>query len=176
MAQFLGSPPEVNVLTGSSVTIRPERGRFRLATGSPPPSGEIVASYCYGFPSEIGAGPYDRRIDTLAIRTPAPAVSHFGGSTVPVALPGSGTVTFLDSLTYAGIGDVTVEEALTLRAGNLQRPLIRLLQVPVTLTGMPGSSLSLDGIFLSGGDVVLQGSIRRGYLELLHPRSGRRGR
>jgi hypothetical protein len=158
VAQLLASPPEVNVLAASSVTVRPECGRFRLARESPPLSGEIVASYCYGFPSEIGAGPYDRRIDTLAIGTPAPAISHLGGSTLPVALPSSGTVTFADSLTYAGIGDVTVDEALTLRAGNLQRPLIRLSQVPVTLTGMPGSSLSLDGIFLSGGDVVLQGS------------------
>jgi hypothetical protein len=158
VAQFLTPPLEINTLAASSVTIRPERGRFHLPTGSPPLPGEIVASYCYGFPSEIGAGPYDRRIDTLTIGTPAPAVSHSGGSTVPVALPGSGTVTFTDSLTYAGIGDVTLDQTLTLRAGNLQRPLIRLPQVPVTLTGMPGSSLSLDGIFLSGGDVVLQGS------------------
>ena len=158
VAQFLTSPPEINTLGASSVSISPERGRFHLPTGSPPLPGEIVASYCYGFPSEIGAGPYDRRIGTLAIGTPAPAVSYSGGSTVPVALPGSGTVTFTDSLTYAGIGDVTVDETLTLRAGNLERPLIRLPQVPVTLTGTPGSSLALDGIFLSGGDVVLEGS------------------
>ena len=160
VAQFLASPPEVNVLPAASVILRPQRGRFQVSAGSPPLPGEVVASYCYGFPSEIGAGPYDRRVGSLAITAPAPAVTYSGGSVALTVLPGGGTVTFADSLTYDGIGDVTVEDALTLRAGIRQRPLIRQPRAgtPVTLTGTPGSSLTLDGAFLSGGDVVLQGS------------------
>src|SRR5262249_32973695 len=81
------------------------------------------------------------------------------GSTAAIALPGSGTVTLADSFTYAGLSDTNVTGALTVRAGALQRPLIRLSGTPVTLTGSPGSSLTLDGIFLSGGDIILRGKL-----------------
>ena len=158
VAQLRASPPELNVLPSSSVTIRPAHGRFHLTAGSPPLPGEIVASYCYGFPSEIGAGPYDRRIGTLTIAAPAPTVTISGGAAAVVALPSGGTVVLSDSLTYDGIGDTTVDGALTLRAGNRQRPLIRQPGAPVIFTGTPGSSLTLDGIFLSGADVVLRGT------------------
>ena len=160
VSQFLASPPELNVLPASAVMIRPERGQFRHAAGSPPLPGEIVASYCYGFPSEIGAGPYDRRVGTIAIETPSPAAALSGGNSAAVVLPDHGTVTFANSFTYAGIDAVIVRGALTLRAGALQRPVIRLPEAdgPLTIVGTPGSCLALDGILLSGGDVVLQGS------------------
>ena len=155
VAQFLASPPSLNVLPPAELALRAERGRFRLLGQAPP--GAIVASYCYGFPSTIGAGPYDRRVGGLAIATPTPASTVADGSTGAIALPGAGTVTIADSFTYAGLNDTTVTGALTVRAGAHQRPLIRLPGTPVTLTGLPGSSLMLDGIFLSGGDIILRG-------------------
>lgn len=160
VAQFLASPPEINVVPASDVTLRPERGCFRHNAGSPPLPGDIVASYCYGFPSEIGAGPYDRRLGTIAIETPDALSALSGGSAAPIALPDGGTVVIVDSFTYGGLADATVRTSLTLRGGPRQRPLIRLPEGggPVTITGLPGSRLSLDGIFLSGGDLVLQGS------------------
>jgi hypothetical protein len=155
VAQFLTSPPSINVLTPAQLALRPERGRFHLIGQAPP--GAIVASYCYGFPSTIGAGPYDRRLGGVAIATPAPASTVADGSTGAIALPGAGTLTIADSFTYVGLGDTNVTGALTVRAGASQRPLIRLSGTPVTLTGSPGSSLTLDGIFLSGGDLILRG-------------------
>lgn len=158
VAQFLRSPPETNVLTASATEIRPERGRFHVEDGSPPLPGEIVAAYCYGFPSEIGAGPYDRRLAALTIATPAPALTYSSGSTAPLSLPGTGTITLTNSFTYAGMDDVAVTGALTLRAGTRQRPLICQSSASVTLAGTAGSCLTLDGLFVSGGDVVLRGS------------------
>jgi hypothetical protein len=155
VAQFLPSPPSINVLPPAQLALRPERGRFHLIGQAPP--GAIVASYCYGFPSTIGAGPYDRRVGGLVIARPTPATTIADGSTAAIALPGSGTVTLADSFTYAGLSDTNVTGALTVLAGALQRPLIRLSGTPVTLTGSPGSSLTLDGIFLSGGDIILRG-------------------
>jgi hypothetical protein len=153
--QFLASPPELNTPPASASTIRPARGRFHLPATPP---GEIVATYCYGFSSEIGAGPYDRRVGTLSIPTPAPATFLSGGATAATVLPGAGTVTFADSFSYAGLADAAVTGALTIRAGARQRPLIRMAGGQVTLTGSAGSSLTLDGVFLSGGDVVLRGA------------------
>src|SRR5262249_37843449 len=68
-----------------------------------------------------------------------------------------------DSLTYLGAGDVGVIKPLTICAENKQRPLIRL---PLSrggswsewiLTGKEKPCLVFDGLFISGGDVVLRG-------------------
>ena len=41
------------------VAIDPELGRIQLAPDLPPPQ-RVQVDYCYGFPAEIGGGPYDR--------------------------------------------------------------------------------------------------------------------
>lgn len=144
------------------LTLRPQRGRFAYP-GSPPLDASLVTTYHYGFPSDIGAGPYDRRIDTLTIPTPAPAIAVSGGGTVLAktgAIPAGGTLTILDSLTCEGAANVTVKGCLTLRADNQQRPLIRLAPGPAcwTITGTGGCELVLDGLFVAGNDILLSGS------------------
>jgi hypothetical protein len=160
-AEFF-SPPDEQVLAASVLALRPGRGRFATVGPLPPGDGVLVASYHYGFPSTIGAGPYDRRIGTVAIAMPAPAVSRSGGGG-PLSLPASGTLTIGDSLTYTGASDATVAGALTLRADNRARPLIRFAPdaAPLVLTGTAGSCLTLDGLFLSGQDIVLRGAFAR---------------
>jgi hypothetical protein len=142
--------------------------------------------YTYGFPSTIGAGPYDRRIGREAPPTPAPPADRSGGG--PHALVGSGsipisgTVTLDDSLTYTAMDDVVVQGCLTFRAANEQRPVIRLApmfsgegRTPGSIpagqgwtersftggalaSGAPGNGLVLDGLFFSGFDIVLKGT------------------
>jgi hypothetical protein len=153
---------DADIVPPDQLKIRPARGRFEY-TGSRP----VVPSveYHYGFSSEIGAGPYDRRLGRKAPPTPAPlkAVSGGGALTGASAAPSSGTLTLNDSLTYPGADDILVQGQLTLRAANKQRPLLRLPQGTAgsftewTLTGASGSCLVLDGLFVSGGDVVLRG-------------------
>jgi len=147
-------------LPAGSVLLRPQRGRFRVDP-SPPP-GPVVAKYCYGFASQIGAGPYDRRVAGASIPTPAPvtqvqAATH--ALSVAGAIPGTGTVVVGGSLTCDGAATVQVTGALTLQAAIQACPLIRLTQGSNwVIHGNPGSSLVLDGLFVSGGDVVLTGS------------------
>jgi hypothetical protein len=142
-----------------AVVLRPERGRFKL-TASPTPT--PLATYHYGFPSEIGAGPYDRRTQTLTIATPTPRDTLKGGGTAlaSIADPHHGTVTLGDSLTYAGAPDLDVDRNLTVNATNNQRPLIRLdAGKPWTIHGHSDeTSLTLDGLFVSGQDIVLTGA------------------
>ena len=45
----------------NQLCIRPERGHFQQAGSPPILDNELTAIYHYGFPSDIGAGPYDRR-------------------------------------------------------------------------------------------------------------------
>jgi len=141
------------------VVLRPTRGRFRYAA-SPPPS--LIARYCYGFPSEIGAGPYDRRGQATNVPNPDPRLPKLTGGGNQLAtnpLPGAGTVVLGDSLTYDGAADVTVTGALTLQAGSAERPLLRLDQKDWVITGTTNCTLVLDGIFVSGGqDIILRGN------------------
>jgi hypothetical protein len=119
-----------------------------------------VATYHYGFPSLIGAGPYDRRGQATAIAAPAPeTVFSGGGGQLTGALPSVGTVTLADSLTYGGAADLSVTGDLTIRAGLSQRPLVRLASgAPWVIVGdSPDACLTLDGLFVSGQDIVLRG-------------------
>lgn len=145
-----------DILPFDTVRIRPERGQFEV--GVSPPTGDVVATYCYGFPSAIGAGTYTRQTATA----PNGAVTLSGGRALLATsgvVPPSGQLTISDSLTYAEAADLSVAGALTLCASIGQRPLIRLAEDAVwTITGSPGSSLLLEGLFVSGGDIVLAGT------------------
>jgi hypothetical protein len=159
-AVFAGAPPEP-----VAVEVWPEAGQFR-PTGAF--EGALGVSYQYGFPGEIGAGPYDRTLlgDPPARVDPEEQVS--GGTGLDVALTdanGTGTVTIRDSLTYGAVADVA-PVSLLVRAGDGVRPLVRLPSpanagnppVAWTFTGGAGAELTLDGLFVSGGDIVLRGA------------------
>ena len=162
-----------NILPASHLTLRPVRGRFEVL-GSPAPSA-VFARYNYGFSSDIGAGAYDRRVAGAAIPTPSPAKllpDGAGALAAAGAIPGQGTLAIPGSLTRAGAAKASVAGALTLQAvaptatpaaplaAGASCPLIRLPDggAPWVIEGAAGSSLVLDGLFVSGGDVVLAGS------------------
>jgi hypothetical protein len=151
------STPESQVVPASALKLRPARGRFQYA-GSPAPP--LVATYNYGFPSLIGAGPYDRRGQEITVATPTPSVPLSGGGPQLNSMPNAGTVLLGDSLTYDGAGDVLAATALTVQAGNKQRPLVRLApDSRWTIAGASAdASLAMDGIFVSGQDIVLTGA------------------
>ena len=162
--------PAVNddIIPSDHLKLRPARGRFEYTSSPPlgsPPAG-IWVEFHYGFSSEIGAGPYDRRLGRKAPPTPDPILPKVTGGVILTganAVPSSGTLTLGDSLTYPGADDISVQGQLTLRADNKQRPLIRLPEAPPgsstewIISGEKGSCLVLDGLFISGGDVVLRG-------------------
>jgi hypothetical protein len=144
-----------NLLAASDLVICPEQGRFRLA--DPAPAGPLHASYHYGFFSEIGAGPYDRR----GLRPPGmpdvPPVRSYQAGEPLTGLPVAGTAEIGDSLTYEGAADVTGIAWLALRAGEGKRPLIR-LSAPWAFSGLYfESELDLEGLFISGDDIVVRG-------------------
>jgi hypothetical protein len=68
-------------------------------------------------------------------------------------------VTIADSLTYTSAGDVALDGPLTIRAADMQRPVLRLLTPWVfdAGAGATGRSLVLDGLLVTGADVILRG-------------------
>jgi hypothetical protein len=141
-------------------SVWPELGRFTAAADSPP--GPLTVSYQYGFPSLIGAGPYDRGLLGDPPVTVVPETLVSGGTALP-GLPATGTVTIGDSLTYAELADAGAVVSLLVRAGPGVRPVLRPSPGPDgppewTFTGGSGAQLVLDGLTVSGCDIVLRGA------------------
>ena len=139
-----------------SVSVDPVLGRIAFAPGEAPSAG-VEVTYAYGFPGDLGGGPYPRGvvvdpdlaglhlaripsehptlIDALAAWTPAPHQPAI----------------FLieDSRTYAG--DLSIEltagSTPTILAADQQRPVI---EGSIHVTGEADSTLTLDGVLLAG--------------------------
>ena len=143
-------------------SVWPEAGQFAaVADGSSPPK-PLTVSYQYGFSSMIGAGPYDRSlIGTPPIGTGRETVVSGGGDlgAALTAADPEGIITIGDSLTYTAVSDPGPVVSLLVRAGPGMRPVIRPAAAgPWILTGGDEAELSLDGLTVSGCDIVLRGS------------------
>ena len=152
-------------MDAGNLLVRPERGRIQLSS-SPP--GAVWLQYCYGFSSTTGAGSYDRRGVRAEPGTPKPLKNYSGGDTALTGAgvwPDSGTVSIQDSLTYTGAQDLTATGNLTIRSDNKERPLLRFASVAGgwnewRSTGGVNVCLALDGLFVSGADIILSGTFK----------------
>lgn len=164
LTRSLGVFEDEAILTRDKVEIDPERGRFHAESGD----GRVTVSYCYGFSSTIGAGAYDRRVEgAVPDATDSNTVIKTRES---VVLPAAGTVEIDASYTYEDVSNAKVDtgELLVLKAGVRRRPLLRFSPVDSAtpaawaIEGQEDSegkrsSLWLDGLFVSGGVLVLSG-------------------
>jgi hypothetical protein len=170
-----GVPARYGLGGGWQLTeIWPEIGRFAAAPGPGSPPEPLTVDYHYGFSSTIGAGPYDRDLlgDPPAVVGTETKVT--GGTGLDTALTGAGkkgTVTIGDSsapvpesLTYTKLATVGSSAApidsVLVRAGPSLRPVVRPAAgaAPWVFTGGGEAQLVLDGLTVSGCDIVLRGS------------------
>lgn len=145
--------------TTRGIMIFPETGIFSVLT---PQNGPITATYHYGFSAPMGAGPYDRRVlGQAANPRPAPVSTVLGGGNAiatPGSIPATGTASINDSLTYSAVSNVYDIQQLTLMAANQARPVIRVNATSDwVFNGAEGGSLVLEGLLVSGCDIVLSG-------------------
>ena len=158
---------------GQLAAIWPETGRFAVTPGSVTSAARpLTVNYQYGFSSMIGAGPYNR---SLLPDPPASDGAEYvvaGGTGLVRALARAGTtgtVTLGDSsapdcATYQALADPGSSAApivsLLVRAGPGMRPVLRppAGSAPWVFTGGGEARLVLDGLTLSGCDIVLRGS------------------
>ena len=161
----MGVPAGYEVSGGTAGDVEPEIGRFRLRA---PAVGAISVSYQNGFGGQIGAGTTGSA-STAPLRI-ASEIPVTGGSGLDAAIEraqAGNTLTVTDSRTYSEVAEVSVAPGpaggagpLTIRARPGQRPVIRLAEhaPPWVFTGGDGAQLILDGLYVSGGDIVLCGS------------------
>lgn len=167
-------------LAQSTVKVWPVVGWFAV----PPGAGPVEVSYHYGLFSQIGAGPYDRRqIGVVEPADPGPVAQVQGGTATALkdalaAVAPTGTVVVTDGLTSTAVSAVgaagTPIAAVTVRAVDEGRAVVRLpgsssaVARSWVLTGsdltassegpvQPTATLRLEGLLLSGLDIVLRG-------------------
>ncbi len=158
----------------ANVAIDPALGRLSLPDGVTAKRVDVI--YSYGFPGDMGGGPYDRRsadpkaltvpdvpkaptdqlwqVPSLAYPTLNDALAALGGLPAKARV----IVQIIDSATYPA--NVTLDLSgldVTLQAVNLQRPV---LQGDLTIKGDAGTLASLNGLVLSGS-LILQGPLEK---------------
>ena len=170
-----GVPPRYQLGEGWQLTsIWPGAGRFAASAPAASPPAPLTVDYHYGFSSMIGAGPYDRSLLGAPPAVIRPETIVTGGLHLDTALASSGTsgtVTIGDaaapgSATYTALADVgsSAEPVVSMlvRAGPGMRPVLRPAAGtgPWVFTGGGEADLVLDGLTVSGCDIVLRGSFR----------------
>ena len=151
-------------------SIWPETGTFAATSASP--AEPLTVDYQYGFSSMIGAGPYDRDLlgnPPAVVGTERVVTGGTGLDAALTAAGTTGTVTIGDSSTpesptYTTLADVGSSPepivSLLVRAGPSMRPVLRptTRAAPWVFTGGGEAQLVLDGLTVSGCDIVLRGS------------------
>lgn len=155
-----------------SALVDPELGRLVFTPGHEPPSGtQVLVSYHYGFSSDVGGGSYERHAELPARE----GFSHYpvhqdAGPEAGLRqrltqwlaeqpnTPGA-VIELRDSAIHAldpTTLDLVVPEGkhLELRAANRQRPVVA-LSGDLRVTLGRHASLTLNGLWLHGGDVVV---------------------
>jgi hypothetical protein len=180
---------------GRLVAVDVESGRLAVGDGWGDPTETVEVYYHYGFPSDLGGGPYERApwlvrrapgVERLAVRegasgpnlfpSLADALSHWAAP-APAGLDrADAVITLLDSRTYALPATIALrnEGFLVVEAANLERPLLQTpaggLEVQVLPPAIPGDPDRRGALTLSG--VVVEGHLEvtgdLGRLRLLH--------
>jgi hypothetical protein len=180
--------------TGTIVAVDVASGRLAIGTGVAGATSTVDVSFAYGFPAELGGGPYERRawlvdpaLDTpttlrlrvASIPVSGPAPTH---TSVTAALSAWATagrpdavVSIADSRTYTLPGAITLADGgrLVIEAENEQRPVLQTdgggLQIDSPAIPPPDpelrGELTLSGVVVEGFLRVV-GDLRR--LRLLH--------
>ncbi len=187
-------PPTTKAYAGQNLPIQvavdPHNGRIAFPAGVVP--ADLAVSYTYGFPADIGGGPYTRHLPgsselpgrseagvfatTVAQRsggdhtTVTGAIAAWAGAT-----EAAGVITVLDSATYAEslLVAMSAGRSLVIQAADGQRPLLRLQDAggapnALIVTGADGdgSALTLNGLWIEGGVSVQTNSLE--LLRVLH--------
>jgi hypothetical protein len=160
-----------SVMLGSQAatisSLTPELGQFTIAT---PTSGEPAptVTYFYGFSSDIGAGTYRRQALPQTVTAGPPTIPTVtgGGNELNTALstaPMNAVITIGDSLTYTSVAAVGSDSApianLVICADDETRPVIRppASASPWVFTGSGRATLILDGLLVTGTEIVIRG-------------------
>jgi hypothetical protein len=148
----------------NSIGVDPELGRIVFPSSQPVPTG-VQTTYCYGFSSEIGGGPYSRVFDTSAdVQVPRDSATIQGALDLAVAMlspsENSVVVEITDNQYYVETPLLSIPDncSLQLRAQDGNRPVLVLAGDLVVAAGNE-AVFSLNGLLIAGGSISARQSI-----------------
>ena len=157
-----------------TVAVDPALGRIAFPAQHAPKNG-VWVSYHYGFSADIGGGEYDRTLSQPVGATIYQVRQDADLDTIGKALrqwglerPEHAVIEIDDSRVYVEPVHVefdTGQKSLQLRAANMRRPVIRLLDWQtsqpdaLTVTGREGNRFVLDGLMVTGRGVQLNADL-----------------
>ncbi|MEM7615844.1 MAG: hypothetical protein AAF245_12395, partial [Pseudomonadota bacterium] len=138
------------------VAFDPVLGRIATPADAPVPD-RVDVMFHDGFPGDVGGGSYERAAGFASALTPLTQITE--ADDLQTALDGletGGAVEITDSETYRGAFSLTVDpdERAEVRAANGQRPTLALTG-DLEITGAAESEVSLDGLLIAGGAIVV---------------------
>ena len=156
--------------TGNKISIDPELGRIALPPGQGPKNVEVT--FHYGFSADMGGGSYQRKPsfskdlekDHGPIKVPG---DH---DTIQDALNDraleNGVIEITDSGRYEEFLAITLkeEQKIEIRAAEGERPTL-VLKGDINVDGK-SAELSLNGLLISGGSLIVSNRLKR--LRLVH--------
>jgi hypothetical protein len=180
--------------TGTVVAVDVASGRLAIGAGLPGVTNTLDVSFAYGFPTELGGGPYERRAWLVDPALDTPTTLRFRVASIPVSGPApthanltvalsdwatagrpDTVISIADSRTYTLPATITLADGgrLAIEAENEQRPVLQTAAggfridspaVPPPDPELRGE-LTLSGVVVEGS-VRVVGDLRR--LRLLH--------
>jgi hypothetical protein len=156
-----------------TVGVDPVLGRLAFPEGEEPANAldGVEVSYAYGFPANLGGGPYSRevsftRIDDEVVLTVGEGQAFASpdaalGGWIAAGRP-SAVVEIHDSRTYRETPTAAIPAGrrLELRAAEGQRPTL-MLGGDLTVTGGTGSTFEINGLVIAGGALRTGGNLDR---------------
>ncbi|MBP7399062.1 MAG: hypothetical protein KA954_05700 [Chitinophagales bacterium] len=142
------------------LAIDAENGRF-MFQNSPTEDQEVYIAYHYGFSGNIGAGGYDRFLQTDILPD---GILTGGGMINATDLFNTGLTQIEDSKTYSPIASKVSIVDMTLQSANMQRPFICLESNWILNSGAnENSKLTFDGLWIGAqgdleAEIILKGN------------------
>ena len=145
----------------TSIGIDPELGRIAFPSAFAAPS-SLMTTWCYGFGSAIGGGPYSRTFTapaTVTVPADAPTISDALALALPMLSPSQPSVVIeiAENACYVETPSFTVPDrcAVQIRAADGHRPTVVLTGDWIVTAGNE-TTLSFNGLLIAGGSISVQ--------------------
>jgi Phage tail protein (Tail_P2_I) len=142
------------------IGIDPQLGRIVFPSAFPAPTG-VMTSWCYGFSSEIGGGPYARTFTApanVSVPADAPTISDALALALPMlSSQPSVVIEITDNGYYVETPSFAVPDnrSVQIRAADGNRPTVILSGDWVVTVG-DETTVSFDGLLIAGGSLSIQ--------------------
>lgn len=138
------------------VAFDPVLGRIATPASQPAPN-RVEVLFHDAFPGDVGGGAYERAASFAEALTPIVPVNLGGSLQAAIdAVQTGGVVELRDSERFDGAFaiDAAADERIELRAANGERPVLG-LTADCTITGAAESEVTLNGLLIAGGALVV---------------------